>query len=176
MLYEDVSLVLLHSLGLNRNFYYRILHFKMSHCWAVIIAIFHAVNVKTFRRNGIWWSYLLSFFVAPIYCLLLVHWLNSWFLLVTCFSCNIFSKLVRFIGREYFLVYNLHPLFPHPPPPPSPHITPRKQNRVSNCCAIILRTNWDRIHSVPGIKHGIWLYPLGIVKDPATLLFLLTSN
>ncbi len=34
---------------------------------------------------------------------------------------------------------------------------------------ILPRKNWDRIHSAPGIKHGLWPYP-------ATLLFLLTLN
>ncbi len=119
MLYEDISLVLLHSSrSINRNFHYRILNFKMSHCWAVIIVIFHVVKVQTCRRMrfvGVFCSFLVpSRYVLPMDSLaeLLIP-IGHLFQLQ-----YFFQSLSDSSAAWYFLVHNLQPLFPPPPPPP----------------------------------------------------------
>jgi hypothetical protein len=67
------NLTKLEVLCLNRNLYW-FLNFSDEK------VIFHVVKVKTYWWNNIYWNFF-KILSGPL-CSLLVHWLNSWFLLV----------------------------------------------------------------------------------------------
>ncbi len=64
--------------------------------WDVIIAIYHAVYVKTYWRSNITGDLpVYTDFLKGSRCFLLVHCVNVWFLKVNCFSSNVFLKLLK---------------------------------------------------------------------------------